>query len=173
MSVPAGTIEDAPAIASVHVASWQAAYKGLMPDDLLATLSVERRTKNWRRILQNASQETFVYENSDEVVAFTNFSPCRDEDKDLETVAELMTIYALPSVWGRGVGKRLWQAGLAAMQRRGYHEVTLWVLDGNERALRFYKAAGFKADGVSKTEIWQDDLSILELRLTRLVDQDF
>ena len=71
------------------------------------------------------------------------------------------------------MGKSLWQAGLAAMQRRGYHEVTLWVLDGNERALRFYEAAGFKADGVTRTEIWQDDLSILERRLTRLVEQDF
>ena len=63
---------------------------------------------HWQRILQDASQETLVYGNSGEVVAFTNFGPCRDEDKDPETVAELMTIYALPSVWGRGVGKSLW-----------------------------------------------------------------
>ena len=102
VSVRAATVGDAPAIAGVHVTSWQAAYKCLLPDDLLAALSVERRTKNWQRILQDASQETLVYENSGEVVAFTNFGPCRDEDKDPETVAELMTIYAERLGPGRG-----------------------------------------------------------------------
>ncbi len=80
-----------------------------------------------------------------------------------------MTLYALPEVWGRGVGRALWQADLGALRERGYFEVTLWVLDGNERALSFYEAAGFTADGTTKTEQWRDGLEILERRMTRPV----
>lgn len=167
VSVRAATPEDTAALARVHVASWQAAYKNLLPADLLARLNVERRTQGWRRNLEDSSQGIFVYENAGEIVAFTNFGPCRDEDKNPETVAELMTLYALPSVWGKGVGKALWHADLSALRERGYFEVTLWVLDGNERAARFYKAAGFTVDGVTKTEQWREDLSILEQRMTR------
>ena len=167
VSVRPATPEDAPAIARVHVASWRAAYQGLLPASLLAGLNVERRELAWQRVLQDDTQAVFVFENAGEVVAFSNIGPCRDEDKS--GAAELMTLYALPEVWGRGVGKALWEADLGALLERGYREVTLWVLDGNERALRFYKAAGFETDGVTKTEQWRDDLSVHELRLTRAV----
>lgn len=45
------TVEDANAVATVHVRSWQSAYRGLIPDAYLDALSVERRTAVWRRIL--------------------------------------------------------------------------------------------------------------------------
>ena len=35
--------EDAPAIARVHVASWRETYAGIVPDEFLASLKVERR----------------------------------------------------------------------------------------------------------------------------------
>ena len=167
MSVRPAVLEDAATIARVHVASWRAAYRDLLPADLLAGLNVERRALGWQRILQDETQAVFVYENAGEVVAFTNLGPCRDEDKP--ATAELMTLYALPEVWGRGVGRALWQADLAALRARDYREVTLWVLDGNERALRFYHAAGFEADGVTKTETWREDVTVLERRLARPV----
>jgi hypothetical protein len=31
--------------------------------------------------------------------------------------------------------------------------VTLWVLDGNDRARRFYEAAGWTAGGTTKTDV--------------------
>jgi hypothetical protein len=34
----------------------------------------------------------------------------------------------------------------------GYREAILWVLAGNERARRFYEAAGWTLDGAQKTE---------------------
>lgn len=169
MSVRRATPDDAAAIARVHVASWQAAYKDLLPADLLAGLNVERRKLGWQRILQDETQDAFVFENAGEVVAFTNLGPCRDDDKEAVAVAELMTLYALPEVWGRGVGKALWEADLTALREHKYREVTLWVLDGNERALHFYRAAGFEVDGVTKTETRREDVTILERRLARPV----
>ena len=104
------------------------------------------------------------------MVGFASYGKCRDADKDPDTVAELMTIYALPEVWGQGVGRALWQAVLAAMLEQKYREVTLWVLEGNDRALRFYKAAGFRLDGTRKTEEWRG-VTLRERRLTRVLQQ--
>jgi hypothetical protein len=45
------TIDDAIDIAAVHVRSWQTAYRGMIPDDFLASQSVEKRLPMWLRRL--------------------------------------------------------------------------------------------------------------------------
>ena len=165
MNVRQARLEDAPAIARVHVDVWRAAYKDHLPADLLAGLSVSERERRWQRFLQEASSAAFVAEE-DSVVAFGSVGPCRDEDKDAR-VAELLTLYALPEVWGTGAGRQVWEACAAWLSDAGFGEVTLWVLAGNERAVRFYERAGFHADGTSKTETWRDDVQIHELRYTK------
>ena len=52
LEVRRATTEDAAGIASVHVHSWLAAYRGLMPDDMLDSLTVEERTESWLRFLE-------------------------------------------------------------------------------------------------------------------------
>jgi hypothetical protein len=41
-------IQDARAIADVHVESYKNAYRGIFPEDLLNGLSVEKRESSWR-----------------------------------------------------------------------------------------------------------------------------
>jgi RimJ/RimL family protein N-acetyltransferase len=36
---------------------------------------------------------------------------------------------------------------LGALRKEGFRRVTLWVLEGNARARRFYEAAGLVPDG--------------------------
>ena len=38
------------------------------------------------------------------------------------------------------------------MQRAGFNEAVLWVLETNERARRFYEKVGWKTDGQTKTD---------------------
>ena len=44
-------VDDARAIADVHVASWRTTYKGIFPDTLLDGLSVDKREQSWRETL--------------------------------------------------------------------------------------------------------------------------
>ena len=46
--------EDVDAVADVHVRSWQWAYAGLLPDDLLAGLRAEDRVPQWQRRVESA-----------------------------------------------------------------------------------------------------------------------
>ena len=161
--------EDAAPIAEVHVSAWRAAYEGLLPETFLASLSVEERERGWRQTLRYPERTVFVAEREDEVVGFASFGKCRDADKG-DSVAELMTIYALPDVWGQGVGRALWQTVREAMLSENYLEATLWVLEGNDRALRFYQAVGFTLDGTRKIEEW-NGVTLHEQRLTQTLQQ--
>lgn len=168
MTVRAAKPGDAPAVAGVHIASWQVAYRGLLPDTLLATLSLEQRTQEWREILaMPRSSRTLVYEEGDRIVGFASFGPCRDDELIHEGAGELYAIYLLPVCWSKGYGAALLTSALNQLQEQGYQLVTLWVLDGNQRAIRFYEGAGFTADGQVQEETLPGGIPVRELRYRR------
>ncbi len=157
---------DAAAIARVHVDSWRVAYRDHLPAELLASLSVEQRQAGWEELLGNPESPTLVAELDGEVVGFAGVGPSRDE----QGVAELYAIYLDPQRYGTGVGRALMDAALARLRELGYGEATLWVLDGNERAERFYRIAGWRKDeGALKTEDWRGT-TIREVRYRRLLE---
>lgn len=141
--------EDASAIAQIHVRSWQVAYRGLVPDDVLDGLSVAQRERFWRGA-SAAGQEAvavFVGAVDEEVVGFCAVAaPSRDEDA-AATVAEIGAIYVDPRMWRNGVGKALMDAALAELRADGWRSVTLWVLAENHPARQFYARFRFACDG--------------------------
>jgi GNAT superfamily N-acetyltransferase len=143
------------AIAVVHVRSWQAAYRGLVPQDYLDGLDPVRRRAQWDRVLAEASWPragVLVAEVDEQVAGFAAMYPTRDVDQDCAQVAEITAIYLAPEAWGIGAGRRLMTASLHVLTQAGYQQVTLWVLDANERARRFYAAGGWQADGAVKDD---------------------
>ncbi len=142
-------VQDAEAIAQVHVHSWQHAYRGIIPDDFLDALSVRERTEFWRSQLATETRETLVIEAEREVVGFAGFGPSRD-DNAAPTTAELYAIYIAPEHWGGGCGSLLWAEVEKILRAAGIAQVTLWVLSENQRGRRFYELLGFNADGTFK-----------------------
>jgi GNAT superfamily N-acetyltransferase len=144
---------DAAGIATVHVASWQGAYRGLLPDGYLGGLDVARWTAGWGRLLGNGAkgQATLVAEADGRMVGFAHVVPSRDDDAAPGT-GEVSSIYALPDRWGTGVGRALLAAAETALRNGGCRAATLWVLRDNDRARRFYDRAGWAPDGTGKTD---------------------
>ncbi|RSS40539.1 GNAT family N-acetyltransferase, partial [Streptomyces sp. WAC08241] len=81
------------------------------------------------------------------LVAFSCFRPWPGEGFDPAPTAELAALYALPEVWGTGVGRALLAATTGALVAAGFRSAALWVFAGNGRARRFYEAAGWRPDG--------------------------
>src|SRR5262249_23030145 len=135
---------DALAIAGVQVASWHAAYRGLMPDSTLAAYTVEVREAAWQKILASPVPErpTTVFERDGRVIAFATVGPSRDDPE----AGEVWALYAHPDAWSTGAGRALLEDGLAFLAAQRWPRVMLWVLDGNQRAIRFYQAAGFRLE---------------------------
>jgi hypothetical protein len=73
-------VDDAEAIARVHVAAWQEAYKHVFSPEALALLSVEQRAAQWHDWLKYGEITVLVVERDDEVRAFASAGPNRDEE---------------------------------------------------------------------------------------------
>lgn len=147
--------EDAGPIADVHVRTWQAAYRGQMPDDLLDHLDREGRARMWAEdieVPEDRRVRVWVADADGRVVGFVATGPSRDDDADRGAVAEVYAIYLLPEHWGQGIGRALLERAVAGMRDDGFAAATLWVLDTNARTRRFYEAAGWRTDGTTKTE---------------------
>ena len=107
------------AIASVQVGSWQAAYRGLMPDEVLDGLSVERRAEVWRSVAAGrAGEAVLVLEGNDGIEGFAHVCAGRDVDIDAGT-GEVSSIYLLPASWGKGRGRALMDAAVQRLCRGG------------------------------------------------------
>jgi hypothetical protein len=52
--------DDARAIAEVHVESWKTTYKGIFPETLLDSLSIEERERSWNQTLAEPTLITVV-----------------------------------------------------------------------------------------------------------------
>ena len=62
----------------------------------------------------------------------------------------LEAMYVRPRAWGTGLADRLHAAAVAELERRDADRARLWVLEGNERARRFYERRGWRPDGTSR-----------------------
>jgi ribosomal protein S18 acetylase RimI-like enzyme len=166
---PAG-LEDAIPIAEVHVAAWQAAYRGLVPDSYLDELTVEKRLVLWqRRLAQRRSASLVVAEDQKSLAGFCLFGPTRDEDGKNKPIGEIIALNVRPGCWRRGFGRALCDFALREAPSRGWTAVTLWILKGNQRASRFYEALGFALDGTNRIDTEIIGAPIYELRYSKAV----
>lgn len=143
MRLDTPTDADIPDLARVQVQSWQAAYAGLLDAGYLHRLSVDERAATWRLTLAARASTTWVARDDDgRVQAFLSHGPCRDPNAPPDR-GEIWALYARPDRWGRGMGRALMDCALQTLQAQGCRSVSLWVLRGNQRGCRFYRAAGF------------------------------
>lgn len=164
MLIRAATPEDALAIGHVHVDSWRTTYRGLMPDSVLAALSVEQRAAMWQQAAEaslNGESHSFVLVAEDPahgIIGFASAGPEREEDSGFDS--ELYTIYLLDRHQGRGVGRQLAGQAVKRLLSEGHESMRVWVLEGNP-AEEFYRRLGGQRVG-------QKALSMANWRLTEV-----
>lgn len=159
-------------IAAVHVRAWQAAYRGLLPDAYLDALSITRRSQRWHGMMKEGAL-VVVTELAERITGFVTYGACLDGDADAQH-GEIYAIYVHPEFWGNGHGALLMQYALKALDALEYRKLSLWVLDGNTRAIAFYTRFGFVFDGETKTDIRTTPrlrLAFFERRMVRQVPE--
>ena len=126
----------------VHWKSWQETYTGLIDQHYLDTRSLERCI----RTAHQWPDRILIAKDGEKVIGFTGYGPYRDDS--LSDTGEIYALYVLQEYQHQGVGYALMNA--AIQQLAAYSRLALWVLDGNEPAIRFYERCGFRFDGVSQ-----------------------
>jgi len=150
-------LEDLDEMGRVHVQVWQEAYAGLMPADYLAALDPTAAPRRWRdRFGSTPGVSWWIARDEAGIVGMITSGPPRDDDAPVPL--ELYAINVLRRAHGTGVADGLMSQAVA--DRPAY----LWVLDGNARAIAFYRRHGFSDEGGRKPE---PDTDLVEIRMAR------
>lgn len=138
---------DAETFGNIHVESWKAAYKDIIPDEYLSNMNPNKRAQ---RLLQGLSNQTesqyYVADNNNTIIGNLIIGKYDGDDN----IGEVGAIYLLPDFWGKGYGKFMMDFALKELKNIGYNTIVLWVLEDNLRARRFYEKAGFVPSGEKK-----------------------
>ncbi len=104
-----------------------------------------------------AKPRTIVLAVEGRIRGFATTMPSRDPDT--ANHGELCALYVDPVDWGCSYGR--WPLSEAARRHlaeyRRFSSAILWLLEGNLRADRFYRADGWLPDGTRRTEeMWRN-----------------
>ena len=108
--------------------------------------------ERWKSWLSDPKIDSIVGEVGGEIIGFCTVRPSEDEGVDAHEVAEMPTLYVRPDSWHRGYGRALCAEALDRASVRGFRTLTLWVLEMNLHARRFYGAVGFAREEVTKED---------------------
>jgi ribosomal protein S18 acetylase RimI-like enzyme len=143
-------LDDAAAIARVHVASWRTTYRGLLTDDFLVSLTEEAYTDRWRRVIGDGLSRVFVVDeqrrgqprrfSDDEIVGFASCG--RERAGESGFAGELYAIYILDRAQRQGHGRELVRAVAGALREMKLPDMIVWVLRDNQAARHFYEHLG-------------------------------
>ena len=137
---------DEKALAYIQTESWKAAFKDLIPEDVLVrSTDLNKATAMYQKLLELGKGNGYILEIDGKPHCIAWWDAARDED--MQGAAELICIHSLKENWGKGYGHLMMERILEDVQKAGYPQIMLWVFDTNARAIGFYKAHGFVATG--------------------------
>lgn len=142
--------DDADQIAALHSQVWRITYRDLAPPVMFETIRDEGRHVHWRSVLapnekEAPSQTVVVAASAGAIVGFISVGPPRAPE--FGSRGEIKQLYVARAAQRSGLGRRLLSEGARHLQTQGFTTAALAVVEGNDPALRFYKAAGGKDVG--------------------------
>jgi ribosomal protein S18 acetylase RimI-like enzyme len=175
LSTPANTIReataiDAESIARVRVASWRAAYRGIIDDAYLDALSVEAGRARYLRGFDPAPAAAFTRVAADDdgrVVGFASGGASRGAGAPARE-GEVWMLYLLPEAQRRGLGTRLMGSMARGLDRRGLGSMAVWALERNAPARAFYERLGGRPAGERTTTVGAQRLDEVMYRWAEL-----
>lgn len=140
MNIREANSEDIEAIANLYVMNWKKTYIGLLPDNFLNEMTVNGGIEKWNEYLAKEKNKIFVaYENEN----FLGFSACK-EDEELKNCLYLDSLHVSETARGKGVGTKLIKTVGSYAYIKGYKNMSICIVKGNDNAKRIYEKMGAK-----------------------------
>ena len=124
--------------AYVHWKAWHEAYPGLVSQDYLDRLTLEKCAE----MAHSWPDGILVAKEQGRVIGFAGYG---NRGEEAPGTGEIFAMYVLSEYYGKGIGQHLMDAALEKL--KGCRQICLWVLKKNKRAIRFYEKNGFCANG--------------------------
>jgi GNAT superfamily N-acetyltransferase len=143
-------LADADSIARVQGETWQAAYLGMLPHEILNGFGQAQGGAFWQRVLTKAPAESVVIaELDDQVLGFVSAGPIRERIPGYG--GEFYALYVLPQAQGCGIGTALVAHAGRALVRHRWIGAAVWVLEDNHLGRRFYERLDGRPLGIART----------------------
>ena len=139
---PIQTVDEIDGKGYVHYKSWQETYAGLIDPEYLKNITEEK----CKAMAYKWTDNILVAKDGDKVIGFVAYGKYRE--KTLSDCGEIFAIYVLAKYYGQKVGYELMNAAFKKLAE--YKKIAVWVLKGNERAIKFYERYGFRFDGTEQ-----------------------
>lgn len=167
MTIRQAAIKDVIQIARIHVESWRAAYKGILPESFINKIDIETRRIHWEKVISDGSLAIFVRTDSnDSVLGWAAFGPDREAPID-QNITELHAIYIDPKFVQHGFGTELLSYGIRKTVSPQPRSLVVWVLEENTPALRFYYKNGFNKTPINSMQIQRGEKYLTEIKLNK------
>ena len=128
--------EDVRQIAEILVEDWQKAYRGIMDDAFLDSMSISQRCE----IEGKRYQKYVVAADGNEILGYAWLETAADEPADCEVIA----LYVRYSKRNHGIGKLLMQYAVHHFREIGKKTMIVWCLKENVESRKFYEKVGGK-----------------------------
>ena len=128
--------EDVRQIAEILVEDWQKAYRGIMDDAFLDSMSVDERYE----IEGRRYQKYIVAADGSEILGYAWLEASEEEPADCEVIA----LYVRYSKRNQGIGKLLMQHAVSHFRETEKKKMIIWCLKENVESRKFYEKAGGK-----------------------------
>ncbi len=150
-------------LARLHRRAAIAGYEHIFPDDAPPPTYAElvAEWEHWLASDRARGWRAYVAQDGARVLGVVRAGPDRAEVE----AGHLGRLYVEPEQWGRGIGGRLYQAASEQLTGAGFTYATLWVLEGNIRARRWYEALGWQQTGERKPVYAPASIDDLRYRL--------
>ena len=140
--VRVANIEDAGAIAKIHIDAWRSTYSRIIPKPILDGLSYDQRVSFWRSQISELMDPAVVFVAEDSrygLVGFASGGLNRDQPEEYD--GELYAIYLIEYYQRRGIGRALFDHVSEYLRTHGIQSMIVWVLEDNPFRV-FYESLG-------------------------------
>ena len=177
VSVRPAVAGDASEIARIQIDTWRTAYSDILPEPVLAGLSLAQVEASWTQAITAAPtprHRVLVAMEQQWRVGFVAFGPAEEfEDGDPEphTTIAVGPVLVEPR-WGRrGHASRLLAATVDLARQDGMTRAVAWIPEGDTPSREFLVSTGWAPDGIVRA-LDTGAGELREIRLhTSLVDQ--
>jgi len=138
MQIRTAQVGDEQSIAGVIIDTWKVAYRGIVPDSFLDSLTTEKHEELFRRNITDKTETILVLENHEkQIVGVVSGGQDRLGNYDCELVA----IYILPDYQKMSYGKCLFRQLIEEHKKYQYKSMIIWTFRDN-RDRNFYESLG-------------------------------
>jgi len=129
--------EDVRQIAEILVEDWKKAYRGIMDNEFLDSMSVDNRYE----IEIKRYEKFIVAADTNMILGYAWLETADGDTADCEIVA----LYVRYAYRKNGIGKLLLRDAVNRFREMGKKRMIIWCLKNNDESRRFYEKTGGKA----------------------------